>query len=254
MAGEAEGQRHDGGPARRPRAPLGVVAVLVVAGLLFSASARASADGALRDDVQDLPGLIQQEAATVEAATERVAALQAEVEALTAAVGDARVGALRERADELAAPAGLRELEGPGVTITLDDAPRDKPVPEGVASDLLVVHQEDVQAVINALWAGGAEAMMLMDQRVISTSAFRCVGSTMRLQGRVYSPPYTITAIGDTGRLLAALDASPDVSIYREYVDAYGLVYDENVQRSITMPAFEGSLELRYARVPGDAA
>ena len=55
--------------------------------------------------------------------------------------------------------------------------------------------------MVNALWQGGAEAMMLQDQRVISTSAVRCVGNTLILQGRVYSPPYVITAIGDRGAM-----------------------------------------------------
>ena len=246
-AAGAEGSRASGGSRRFP---LGVTAVLVLAGLLFAASAQASGGMSLRDDVADLPGLITQENASVEASSQRVAALRREVISLTDSVADAEVVELQQTADELAVAAGLRPVEGPGVEITLDDAPRDRPVPEGVSGDLLVVHQEDVQGVVNALWAGGAEAMMLMDQRVISTSAVRCVGSTLRLQGRVYSPPYTIRAIGDTGRLLESLEASSEVQVYREYVDAYGLGYEEAVHRSIEMPAFEGTLEMQHAAVP----
>ena len=70
--------------------------------------------------------------------------------------------------------------------------------------------------MVNALWAGGAEAMMLMDQRVISTSAVRCVGNTLLLQGRVYSPPFRITAIGDPSPAAARRSTSPpQVRIYR---------------------------------------
>jgi uncharacterized protein YlxW (UPF0749 family) len=227
-----------------------VTAILVVAGLLFTASARAAGQGDLRDDVVDLPALIQREAAAVESISEHVAALRSEVEQLTADVGDETVQGLDEVADELALAAGLESVEGPGVVITLDDAPRDRPVAEGVDADLLVVHQQDVQAVVNALWAGGAEAMMLMDQRVVSTSAVRCVGSTLRLQGRVYSPPYTIRAIGDPDRLQAALGRAQDVQIYQEYVRAYGLGYDQRSASSMAMPAFEGPLEMRHVRVP----
>ena len=57
-----------------------------------------------------------------------------------------------------------------------------------VAPDDLVVHQQDVQSVVNALWAGGAEAMMIMDQRVVNTSAVRCIGNTLLLQGRRTRP------------------------------------------------------------------
>ena len=70
--------------------------------------------------------------------------------------------------------------------------------------------------MVNALWAGGAEAMVIMDIRVISTSAVRCVGNTLLLHGRVFSPPFEIKAIGDPGRLRAALDADAGVRAFRE--------------------------------------
>ena len=89
------------------------------------------------------------------------------------------------------------------VTVTLDDAPSSVAA-NGIDPDLLVVHQQDIQAVVNALWSGGAEAMTIQDQRVISTTAVKCVGNTV-LHGIPYSPPYVITAIGDQARLRAAL-------------------------------------------------
>lgn len=250
---------HQAQPADRPprsglRDRLGVVAVLVAAGLLFAASARAAGGSDLRRDAEDLPALIQQETRQVASTSERVTALRDEIDELTGAVGDSGAKALQQRAEELSQPAGLAPVDGPGVTVTLQDAPRDRPVPEDLDQDLLVVHQQDVEAVVNALWAGGAEAMMLMDQRVISTSAVRCVGSTLRLQGRVYSPPYTIKAIGDPDRLAAALSRSPEVQIYQQYVDAYGLGYEQEKERSITMPAFGGSLDMHFASVPDRAA
>jgi uncharacterized protein YlxW (UPF0749 family) len=90
--------------------------------------------------------------------------------------------------------------------------------------------------------------MMVQDQRVISTSAVRCVGNTLILQGRVYSPPYTIAAIGDISAMRAALDSSADVTIYRQYVDALGLGYDVTQHPNLRMPAYAGSLDLVHAR------
>ena len=78
----------------------------------------------------------------------------------------------------------------------------------------LVVHQQDIQAVVNALWAGGAEAMTIQGQRVMATTGIKCVGNTVVLHGVPYSPPYRIAAVGDPADLLAALAAS-------DYIDAY---------------------------------
>ena len=140
-------------------------------------------------------------------------------------------------------------LEGDTVTVTLDDSKRDPAtLPEGANLNWMVVHQQDVQAVVNALWRGGAKAMMLMDQRVISTSAVRCVGNTLILQGRVYSPPFKITAMGDQAQLRKALKDDPDVANYRDFVDRVGVKYEVENGSNKTFPPFEGTTELRYAK------
>jgi uncharacterized protein YlxW (UPF0749 family) len=91
--------------------------------------------------------------------------------------------------------------------VILDDAPASVAA-NGIEPDLLVVHQQDIQAVVNALWSGGAEAMTIQEQRVISTTAVKCVGNTVVLHGIPYAPPYRIRAIGDPLRLHAALACS----------------------------------------------
>src|SRR6185312_16773754 len=167
--------------------------------------------------------------------------LQAEVDRLTAqsSPGSAAVGRVRRQADGLAPLAGTQPVTGPGLSVTLDDAKRTAAsLPEGFTADDIVVHQQDVQSVVNALWAGGAEAMMLQDQRVISTSAVRCVGNTLILQGRVYSPPYVITAVGDVQRMRRALQSDPSLVIYRQYADLLGLRYDVEDKSRVTLPAY----------------
>ena len=77
--------------------------------------------------------------------------------------------------------------------------------------------------MVNALWAGGAESMMIQDQRVLFSSAVICSGNVLLLQGKQYSPPYTVSAIGPVDKMLAALDESEAVRTYREYVGAFGL-------------------------------
>ena len=114
-----------------------------------------------------------------------------------------------------------------------------------------MVHQQDVQAVVNAMWAGGAEAMMIMDQRVLTTSAVRCIGNTLLLQGRTYSPPFVVTAIGDAEAMTAALDAQPGVRLYRQYVDKFQLVYDVTPLDNVVLPAYDGPIRLTSAKQAG---
>ena len=227
----------------------------LLAGLLFATSATTSHGIDLRVTTRD-DGLsfAAQQQRTVVDRTNQLAALQRQVQAATseAAKTDTRVAQARDAADAVAAAAGMTAVSGPAVTVSLDDAP---PLPGSqkgsVPPDYLVVHQQDVQAVVNALWAGGAEAMTLQGQRVISTSAVRCVGNTLLLHGIVYSPPYVVTAIGDTARLRQALENAPDIIIYKQYVQAYKLGYQVTTQAEVTMPAFTGGVSLSDADALG---
>jgi uncharacterized protein YlxW (UPF0749 family) len=200
-----------------------------------------------------LATLIGQRARDVNDSEKRAAELRGEVEGLTGGIAgyDAGVAQQQAAASQQQAAAGLTQLRGPGVTVRLNDAPRrpDGSRPAGASPDDLVVHQQDVQAVVNALWAGGAEAMSIMGVRIISTSAVRCVGNTLLLDGRVYSPPFSITAIGDASRLQRALDDSPGVRLFRKAAVDFGLGYDLKVEGDVTVPAYQGSLTLHSARV-----
>jgi uncharacterized protein YlxW (UPF0749 family) len=131
--------------------------------------------------------------------------------------------------------------------VSLTDAPRSVDVP-GLDPNVLVVHQQDIQAFVNALWAGGAEAVSLQGQRLISTTGIKCVGNTVVLDGVPYSPPYVIEAIGEPARLNLALDQSPEVVTYRDYVERYQLGLETRTLADIEMKAYGGTVGLTHAR------
>ncbi len=232
-----------------------VPVVALLAGLLFTTSATTAHGTDLREDrTPQLANLISDRRRQIDAASQQDSALRAIVRAQTATLAgsDSGVAAQEDRANTQLSGAGLVTVHGPGLTVTLNDAPRglNSNLPNGATADDIVVHQQDVQAVVNALWAGGAEAMTIMGVRVISTSAVRCVGNTLLLQGRVYSPPFAITAIGNASAMGAALDASPVVQIYRQDVDAWGLGYHVRPEGDVTLPAYDGPTSLVFAAVP----
>jgi uncharacterized protein YlxW (UPF0749 family) len=240
---------------RRRGWSLGVPVIALTAGLLFTTSATAADGTPLREDRRlELAELITERQERVAEAQDRLSQLGRQVDTLTeaAAGADTPVQAERDRAAEYRTAAGYSAMRGPGLTVVLDDAVRPDGIrPDGAGSDDLLVHQEDMQAVVNALWAGGAEAMSIMGIRVISTSAVICVGPVLLLHGRPYSPPYVITAIGDPDELRAALAQSPGVQLFREAADAYGLGYEETEEEDVTVPAYDGTTSLRSGRVAG---
>lgn len=226
----------------------GVVVALVLIGFLFVANARLAGPGAGRE-IQDLASLVALESERTQALAEEVEALREEVEALTDQFTDGGRQLLADPNRELTRfESGSVPVTGPGLTVRLTDAPVNAPRPSWATNDDLVIHQQDLQAVINALWAGGAEAMLLQDQRVVATSAFRCVGNVLLLHGRTYSPPYVVRAIGDPAELEAALYRSPAIQKYLEYVDAVGLGWSVGSETELYLPAYEGGQELRHAR------
>ena len=180
-------------------------------------------------------------------------ALRSSISAATAGAAgtDGRIRAAQQAAERLAAAAGLTAVAGPALTVSLDDAPRSvvqRDLSAGAQPDDLVIHQQDVQGVVNAMWAGGAEAMTIMGERVTAISAVRCVGNTLLLHGRAFGPPFVVTAIGDQASMLHALDADPDVQIFQQYVAAYGLRYRTESAARVTLPAYDGPLELTHAK------
>lgn len=244
-----------GAPSRPPRAPsrrevtgrIGVGVVMALCGVLFVSTSRLAGGGSIRDDAGSVAEVLRERGRTIDELTDSASAKRTRIEELSGGTGTAE-----DRTQRVADAVGLSAVTGPGVRVTLSDAPTSALGSiDGVTADDLVVHQQDMEAFINALWAGGAEAMMLQDQRVINGSAFRCAGNTLLLEGRVYSPPFVITAIGDPEAMMAALDAASGVSLYREWVEYVGLGERSEILDEVTLPAFDGSLTIDVAREAG---
>jgi len=209
---------------------------LAACGVLLVTSAQASDNVFRGTGISEMSDLVRAEERLTEELAAEVSELSAKVEELTAAStvespGDA------EALETLRAQAGMTAVVGAGLTVTLDDAPRPE---DPVDLDAYLVHQQDLEGVINALWAGGAEAMMVEDQRIISISSVKCVGPVLYLQGRRYAPPYTVSAIGDADEMLAALDDSPSVTDYKAYVEWIGLGFATEVRDEIMIPGYDG--------------
>jgi uncharacterized protein YlxW (UPF0749 family) len=233
-----------------------VPVVALVAGLLFATSSRTALGTDLRaGSGTQLSGLIDQRESAVAQLQDELAGLQKQVQALTgqAASRNSEVAAAQAAGTQGLASAGLTPVSGPGLSVTLDDAPPSarSDLPGNVPVDNLVIHQSDVQGVVNALWAAGADGVAIMGQRLIGTSAVICVGNTLLLQGRTYSPPFVVTAVGNAASMRQQLAASYEVQLLKAAVADYGLTYAVADQRSVDLPPYDGPLDMQYAKPTG---
>lgn len=239
--------------SRSKRSPWrwGVPVVCAAAGLLLGVTHGVSGgDEIRRSDAPRLVDLVREAQQSVDRLTRQRDVLVGESEnhhGGSPATAEA-LEAMTRRADALAGQAGLTPLRGPGLVVTLNDAQRDAQgrFPRDASPDDLVVHQQDIQAVINALWSAGAEGIQVQDQRIIATSAPRCVGNTLLLNGRTYSPPYVISAIGDANAMQAALAASRLVSLYKQYAVRFGLGYVEEA-RDVELVGYTEPVRMQHA-------
>ncbi len=239
---------------RRSPWRFGVPLVCLLAGLLLAATHGVSGGAEIRrSDAPRLVDLVREAQSSVSRLDAERDELASKIDSTHGRSSDVALAAMLRRAAELAGEASMDPVHGPGLVVTLEDAQRDANgrFPRDASPDDLVVHQQDIQAVLNALWSAGAEAIQMQDQRIIATSLPRCVGNTLLLNGRTYSPPYTITAIGNAAAMQAALAAAPLVTLYKQYVVRFGLGYHEEVKPDVQIVGHSEPVRMHFAQPAG---
>lgn len=137
--------------------------------------------------------------------------------------------------------AGLVALTGPGVVVEMRDATR--PLAPGENANTLIIHDSDVLRTVNELFAAGAEAMSINEQRVIGRTEIICAGPVVIVNGIRTAPPIIIKAIGNPEDLEMALTMKDGIA---EYLRGYGIQISVRRETNLTVPAFKGSLKMQY--------
>ncbi|HEY4002329.1 MAG TPA: DUF881 domain-containing protein [Candidatus Xenobia bacterium] len=148
--------------------------------------------------------------------------------------------------------AGLVPVKGPGVEVELNDSPR-TPGPNDDPYFFLI-HDLDIQAFVNELWAAGAEGVAVNDQRLATSSSVRCVGPTVLVNTVRLAPPYVIRAIGDPRTLETALRMPGGVINNMENQVKMGVrISITRSDRPLVLPEFKGASSFRYLQPATDA-
>lgn len=213
------------------RTVLLVVASIVLGFLLSVAaqtlrtpdSADATTKAELADRIQDAADLGDERAVEITALRGEVAQLQ-----------DHRADPAADQPEREAAAlhAGATSVMGPGVLLTLNDPP-----PTADRRDEERVLARDLQTIINGLWAHGAEAIAINDQRLTSTSTIRFAGLAIVVDLKALARPYEVVVIGDQEQLLEELGAGGTGTYLSELRSDYSIVVDLEARDEVRLPA-----------------
>jgi uncharacterized protein YlxW (UPF0749 family) len=162
--------------------------------------------------------------------------------AVTTSLGDqARLGA---RLTSLGIAAGTVAVTGPGVRVTVDNAPNSGEVPAGVVRD------SDLQLLVNGLWQAGAEAVAVNGHRLTSLSSIRYAGRAITVDYQSLTPPYVVDAVGDPTTMPAALMGTEAGSTWQSLKSTFGVRFDVQTETRLSLPAAARD-QLVYARKRG---
>jgi uncharacterized protein YlxW (UPF0749 family) len=239
------GSAAPGRPRRVSRGQLLVALTLLLAGFLAAVTYREAAAGAQgREQVREalMDDIHRQSAATDD--------LAAQLEALTREVTDTRAAALAasavgqqalQRLQDAEQGAGLVAVSGPGLEVTVGNAPADASSdPVGGSAEIAasgLVQDTDLQLVVNALWAAGAEAIGINGQRLGPTTTIRQAGGAILVDFRPVTSPYVVTAIGNSDDLANGFLSSPEATYVVGLQQEYGLQFDFARAGRLSLPA-----------------
>lgn len=239
----------EGRPSGRIRASWQLTLSLALLGLGFLIAAQLAVEGPrVRYTTQERAPLIE----TALELQERQDALQADILDLRERIGQlevtgfgeaAEVAALNAELEAARIAAGLIPLHGPGVVFRLEDAD----VIGSPDRDLLVTAR-DIRTLVEELFLAGAEAVSINDERVVTATSVLDIGGSVLANSAYLAPPFIIAAIGPEG-LYDRVSISPSfVEFVRARVEAAGIRLSFAVLDDVDVPAFAGSVNVRYAR------
>lgn len=178
----------------------------------------------------------------------RIAELRSQLSALEAEAAQ-RSDASRALAEQLAVlrdQAGLTPLRGPGVAVTLADGQPGGPnLPDNLGYR---IGFQDIQDVVDLLYAAGAEGVAVNGRRITPLSGFRGDGVDVLIdQGPPLDSPFRITAVGDQARLEQALQDPTGLPDVRLRVERFQIQFNWQAGPDLLLPAYDSSLTPTYA-------
>ncbi len=227
---------------------VGLAAVALATGFLLAGQVKAQLLTPSNEvgRYQALVRSVQDLEKTNEASRAKIAALRAEIDALegAAAQQSATTRELQNQVADLRAHAGLTAVHGPGVEIDLGNG---TPAPDQAGGIGYLINYQDVQDVVNLVFARGAEGVSVSGRRITPLSAFSgSAGQVVIDQGPPLTAPIKVLVIGDRNRLLAALDDPASLLDLRTRQVRFQIALTVAGIPDLKLPAYDSSLQIPH--------
>jgi len=162
--------------------------------------------------------------------------------------GNGATSLLSKTLQETRFSAGLTDALGPGIQIVLADSQKTQIVGVDGMKQSILIHDSDINSVVNELKACGAEAIAVNGQRIVASTSIRCVGPVIHVNGVPAAPPYIIQAIGDQDALMGGMNLPGGVFNELRHFDPDMIRMEK--RSNLKLPAFGGSPKMRFAHPP----
>jgi len=174
---------------------------------------------------------------------DRVTTLREEIDKIQSEIKENSQESNIKLLDSLKYKVGLTEIRGKGLKITLSDSPF--AYREGAeVTDNLLVQASDLRDIVNIVKASNANAVSINGQRIIATSPISAVGTKMLVNNSYISPPFIISAVGDTDTMLQRLLNEPLLPSIYERSSQGDIVFKIAIKERITVPIYNGNLKV----------
>ncbi len=212
----------------------------VKAQIFPSASNQLARHQALVRSVQDLEQANETDRQKIAALRRQIAALEAD-----AAGRSNATQTLQNQVADLRAHAGLTAIRGPGVEVDLASGPQSA---DSSGQEHYLVTFQDVQDVVNVLFASGAEGVAVNGRRIGPLSSFSGSGGTTVIdQGPPQFSPIKISAVGDRNRMEAALQDPASLPSLRVRQAQFQVGFTVIGGPDLALPAYDAFLEAPHA-------
>ncbi len=150
---------------------------------------------------------------------------------------------LSEDLEKAQLAAGITDVTGPGVIITINDSATRRS--DGNAAQAETIHDSDLLMLINELRNAEAEAISLNGQRIISTSEIRCSGSSVTVNNIRCYAPFIVKAIGSYSKINSTLNMPEG---FMDTMTYWNIPVEVKRADNLAIAGYAGEIKNTYAK------